>query len=671
MKLSTVAASDRRTEAWRVTEDGQLKRRWLDAGAAEWSPWRHVPFAPRALGVAAISGWPEQIEVFVVDASGAVWNRWWWLDRGWLPRDGAFNPLGRPFAEVGVRGFSALSAGAGHFDVFVEAADDRTAVLPHVEGPDGPHWRRCEGAEALGDGWWPAYAPASRGAYRGGTGMAGAEPASGDRHAFGGYDGVDLWALRSWNVESAHQQVYTSLHERLHHELQSSTLWGLITRFCADFARRPEWATSARLLFWIGAMRSQLVHETYATTIATGVDEEYLALLEGNPEYLERYRHGIGLLDSTPASWPRDRFLVDAALRACMMSPGLVPLAAEMPALKVANLDRPEHRPDERLPRLGGIDLRELRDAVVEPPASVARLRELHDVCAAYLSERGLPTANSEEVRAAVAVLVDRASDLLGLEIEVDQLRDDPVADDAEAWQRERIELNPDRLPAVVMSLNEAAAEPSLFMRDHPQMGSHVLIVWLTPEVLAHQLAGFSHPGPGHVLALQAAGTDAAGNAVARLALADETADPSELAAAFTKVETLILTTLSSLVDAPPSAAFAGDQDLYVVVDQPAVEALRHAFDRGAPVRWDRLEVGGERRLKGVVWEAAGLPGVIHLHLASEAGHLALVRWLSEQPADTALADRNLLRSRQMQIDAIVQHLFAAWHVLERQGPTR
>ncbi|MCX2950179.1 hypothetical protein [Lentzea sp. NEAU-D7] len=167
MKISAVAASDLRTEVFQVNSAGDLEHRWLDTTrpAAEWTAWRRAPFEPVAVAVAAISGWAEQIEVFVLDTSGTVWNRWWWHDRGWTPVD-RFNPLGAPFGRSGSRDLSALSAGNGHFNVFVGAEDGRLAVLPHINGPQGPYWHRCDTAERLGDGWWPAFSPASTGAYR-------------------------------------------------------------------------------------------------------------------------------------------------------------------------------------------------------------------------------------------------------------------------------------------------------------------------------------------------------------------------------------------------------------------------------------------------------------------------------------------------------------------------
>ena len=123
MLIACVAAGANRTAVFRVTNDGSLEHRWIDAARTpQWCPWQRAPFDGDAAGVAAISGWDEQIEVFVLDRGGCVWNRWWWVDRGWIPSDG-FNRLGTPFPGRPTRGLSALSAGSGHFDVMVEAAD--------------------------------------------------------------------------------------------------------------------------------------------------------------------------------------------------------------------------------------------------------------------------------------------------------------------------------------------------------------------------------------------------------------------------------------------------------------------------------------------------------------------------------------------------------------------
>jgi hypothetical protein len=221
--------------------------------------------------------------------------------------------------------------------------------------------------------------------------------------ALGGYDGVDLWTLRVWNVSSVHEQVFASLHERLHHELQSSTLWGLLTRFSDDFLRDSRYRQSARLLFWIGVLRSQLVHEVYATTLAAGMDPDYVAVLDANPEHRAHRERGLRLLGSSQSSWAHDRYLIDALLRACMNAPGLVRLAGRMPDIRAADLDAVACRPDERLERLERADLMPLRDLIETPPASVAELRDLHDRVASALPPGVLETATSDEIRGAIS----------------------------------------------------------------------------------------------------------------------------------------------------------------------------------------------------------------------------------------------------------------------------
>lgn len=155
-RILAVAASNVRTVVLRVTDAGHLEHRWLPAhdGDPGWSPWMRAPFDGQVSDAAALSGWPRQIEIFVLDADGGVWNRWWWDNRGWEPSHD-FSYRGRPFAGPAA-GIAALSAGGGHFNVFVTSHDGRVAMLPHVNSFD-QKWRPCPGDTDLQDGWWPAF----------------------------------------------------------------------------------------------------------------------------------------------------------------------------------------------------------------------------------------------------------------------------------------------------------------------------------------------------------------------------------------------------------------------------------------------------------------------------------------------------------------------------------
>jgi hypothetical protein len=163
MSFAAVSAGPHRTELYRI-RDGRVESRTIEASDARWSDWTATPFDGRAIGVAAISGWPEQIEVFVLDDTGAVFNRWWWTGKGWLPSDG-FSPLGRPFDQAAAPQLAVFNAGGGHFNLFVSTGET-IAMLPHLFTPDGLTWQRCKGPESLGDGWWPAFGPSPRDVYR-------------------------------------------------------------------------------------------------------------------------------------------------------------------------------------------------------------------------------------------------------------------------------------------------------------------------------------------------------------------------------------------------------------------------------------------------------------------------------------------------------------------------
>lgn len=474
---------------------------------------------------------------------------------------------------------------------------------------------------------------------------------------------------------SPRERVLTSLHERLHHELQNTTLWGLITRFADDYRRAGIWQPVANALFWIGVLRAQLVHETYATTLAVGFDDDYAAVLDGNPEYKAHYARGVGLLDATTETWPVDRFIIDAALRGCMTATELTDVAGAMPYARIADFDAPGVRPDARLLELQRIDLRPLRDQVAEPPRTMAELRAVHDAVAGYLSRHGLRTLSSGEYRDAIIALTSVAQRLLpDTTIEFVEERADPVQDDLEELQRERIELHAAPLPVELVGLDEVGQRPIDFLRDHHEVGTHVLAVWARADLLARQ---FSVPNPlegrhgEHLLVVQTAGNNDAGTPVVRLAVIEGLDDISVLARLWSNIRVLYLTTTASIDDAPPQASFTGEQTLFVLADQPVFEQLRHTLGRDATVRWERAPVSGDRTLTVFVYEVDALPGTVYLHLATEVGAYALSYWLTRGDGGRAQRSPELLATHHGEIDAITQHIVSAWWRLDQLGARR
>ena len=504
-----------------------------------------------------------------------------------------------------------------------------------------------------------------------------AEPAQPTPAAYGvsigSYDGVETWTIRAGGEGSLRLQAFASLHERFHHELQHTTAWGLITRFAAEYVRAGISVPTCRRLFWAGLRHSQHVHETYATTLAVALDSDYEALLEDNEVYLDHYRRGRALLAPTPASWPRDRFLVDAVLRACMMSPALARVAVDLPRARIVDFDAPGVRPDDRLAVLERLDLTELRRHVPRPPAGIEELEQLHDAVSGDLARLGLPVMTIAEQRDAVDALFANVRKLLPtLRVELDADRTDITSDDLEELQRERIELNDAPLPLELVTLADVPRRPADFLRDHHALGHHVLAVWARADLLARQ---FARPNAlesrdGHVLALQAAGTAKDGEPVARLAIVEGLNDPSLLAAVISNVRVLTLTTLASLVDAPDDAAHRGKETLFALIDQPVLEWLRHTV-ASATVRWGRSRMRGDRELTVFSFAVSALPGTIFLHMTGPVGRWYATRWLVAQPDERVQEDAAVVNDHSAEIDAVSQHLISAWWVFDQLGGRR
>lgn len=87
----------------------------------QWSGWEDFGFDHGARDVAATSGWPEHIELFVLAADGIVWHRWWWLAERW--NEEGFLQLGQPFEdhECRAHAIAAASRHPGHMDVQVQS----------------------------------------------------------------------------------------------------------------------------------------------------------------------------------------------------------------------------------------------------------------------------------------------------------------------------------------------------------------------------------------------------------------------------------------------------------------------------------------------------------------------------------------------------------------------
>ena len=80
-----MSAICRRSSASSRSADAEsLTRRRVEHRHVPWRVFHDFEFDRPAIDVAAVSGWPEHAEVFVLDRTGRVWHRWWWKEGGWM-----------------------------------------------------------------------------------------------------------------------------------------------------------------------------------------------------------------------------------------------------------------------------------------------------------------------------------------------------------------------------------------------------------------------------------------------------------------------------------------------------------------------------------------------------------------------------------------------------------
>lgn len=411
----------------------------------------------------------------------------------------------------------------------------------------------------------------------------------------GSYDGLEAWTIFAASLTEGDEQLMVSLHERLHHELQHSSPWGLVTRFAADLARldidRPR---LSRLTAYCRE-QARNVHECYATTLSIGDDPKALAYLSDNPVYMSFYETGREL--ATDLGWHQGRFFIDAVLRAAMSPVSLsTAVRGGYGKLRIADLDTPVMRPDDRLTAARALALPAIPAEHLGPTSTPDELGEYFDEVSALLDRRGIPTLKTAEVRQLIEDLFDdiaRLSPNLRGRIELDTRRDH-VADDLEEHTRERIVLHDGgALPLELIPMSEIASRVSDFARHHETLGAHVLMVWARADLLASQ---FRLPNPlqdrrDFVIAFQAAGTDGNGRAVARLGIMN-TENPAD-AVAILPIPVVCLTTAASLIDAPGSARSDGIDTIFAVADLPIVSQLTLTLAQGATIAWTHLHIEG------------------------------------------------------------------------------
>jgi hypothetical protein len=79
----------------------------------------------------------------------------------------------------------------------------------------------------------------------------------------GGYDGARSWSLATGSIGASAEQRMVEVHEGLHHELQISSGWGLVSGMAWELARRGVRPSAFGELFNVMVEESRQTHEVF------------------------------------------------------------------------------------------------------------------------------------------------------------------------------------------------------------------------------------------------------------------------------------------------------------------------------------------------------------------------------------------------------------------------
>lgn len=486
----------------------------------------------------------------------------------------------------------------------------------------------------------------------------------------GAYNHSDEWQLNAAALRRA-DQVMVSLHERLHHELQHTTPWGLIARFAKELAEQNIDPDRLRLLFRFCRKQSAQTHETYATTMSLIDAVPGAEFLSESPDYRAYFEQGRRL--ARAHDWSSGRFVADAILRSCM-APAMLGSAfrGDFVDLRLTDLETDAACPDRRLATALALELPEFSPADMGKNATPAQLAAFYDEVAHELTRQGLPTLDSGGISAFIEDLftsIRAISPALADRTSLDETRE-PVSDDMEEHQRETLILQDSGPLPVEIIPPGAMVDRALDLVRHNELGPHVTLVWLPASQLA---AKFARPNglelrTGSVVVLQAVGRDNLGRRVVRVCPFDVD-DPGPIVQAF-QMPVVCITTASSLL-AAPAVARAGDIGrIFAVVDAPVVASLLTEYASTAKMTWTSGRLDGGRHLKFFVFLLNIFPGVFWLQITGFAGQSYTWAWLESLDPDTATRSPDMFDRLKGEIDAAVHTVVDCWYDLRQTSTT-
>jgi hypothetical protein len=519
--------------------------------------------------------------------------------------------------------------------------------------------------------------------------------------SLGSYDGAGAWSLALASISSDDEQRMAELHEGLHHELQISSGWGLISSMAWLLSSRGFRTHALGEVFRVMVEESRQTHEIFATALSAttdGIDRAY-DLLAANPRYLGYLSRGLALVDPADAEfWQFHHAAMTAVLSVCMRPAATLGLLTRgFRALTRRDLDPDRDGPDRRLAafeRLGGpaswrpvfTDLLERcpdrggdpgpgsRRRLPEDPEAMDRLHRFEGeillpqcyahVCA-VLDRAGLPSVGSRDqsrlAQAARSAVIAADPGLAGHLVLVRERR--PLHEETLDLERQRIVLR-ERLPVRLAAAGDLAA----FQAQDDRGNRFACAFWIDQAVVRKQ---FAFPDGTELPEIVPALVNRSGaGPFVSVGLMPPGTTPQQCQLALGDTPLVVLATHATLArHADTLAMLQMVKPVFVLMDLPVGRHVGHWISQGATVRICASSIERSGRRLGLATFAIGRQHpFIFLRIGSETSTYVLVDQLRQRHPDRVeVEDR---ADEPVAQEHAANLVLSTWHVLDQRGAT-
>lgn len=516
-----------------------------------------------------------------------------------------------------------------------------------------------------------------------------------DETLLGSFDGRDQRELHAHQISDRRLQLLVSMHERLHHELQWSSIWGVtaaMSGLLADAGIDPE---RLRRVASYANSSARLVHETFATTIGVGVlgVPEGRMLLGGNRTYVDFLDAGLRL-GGAAETWPWQfrESAIQMLLRSLMQPAALLDLVdVGFGTVRLRDIAGTEYQPDAALravaehaggwwatcfadvldayPDRGGDEGDAWARVLPEDPERMEALKAweemvlipaLQEVATSQLSALGFRVLSQVEYLQAVEALresfTQHAPDSWNVEILAGRRR---MEHEPLGAERETIYLRDRKYRIRLLDPDEFASDANTFLRHEPR--PHVLATYALPAVLKRQFAAVDwlpESGPA-VLGLVG---DLDGDAVS-LAVLDRSVSPLGLTRMFSSLPTTVVTTLTTTREGEYQEKVLELEEVVILVDLPLRLQVETWLQISPCVRFRVVQLGGSVPLEMTVFHLDDLPNCWFLSLRSHEGFAELAQLIDRYP-DGLLHDLRIPADVLASVSSAVRWILTTWTTL-------